>query len=194
LTWQRYHEILTHVPALREKYKHAKHITFTTINKKIGDYRGDLFAVRRGLNSLRRWFKRYVRDYACIWGIEFGKDGMCHVHMLVFANCYFNKDKLTEVWGNGFIGIQDLKDNKQILNVCAYALRFVNKDGFLPVDQVAQYLKAMKGVRLFGCWGDLFGKVRASLRSQKKSACPVCGKQISGVMYPHLTYSVIMNC
>lgn len=60
--------------------------------------------------------------YICV--IEFQKRGAIHYHLLIFNLPYVENKKLREIWGNGFIKINNI-DN--VDNVGAYIVKYMTK-------------------------------------------------------------------
>jgi hypothetical protein len=58
---------------------------------------------------------------------EFTKAGRVHYHVIFYNLPYVNADKLSEIWGNGFIKINKI-DNCD--NVGAYVSKYMTKDNF----------------------------------------------------------------
>lgn len=57
--------------------------------------------------------------------IEFQKRGAIHYHCVMFNLLYIKADKLSEIWGNGFIKINAI-DN--VDNIGAYVCKYITKD------------------------------------------------------------------
>ena len=67
--------------------------------------------------------KKNVLKYLCV--IEFQKRGAIHYHVIYFNLPYIQNNKLREIWGNGFVKINNI-DN--VDNVGAYVCKYITKD------------------------------------------------------------------
>jgi len=87
-----------------------------------------------------------------------------HVHMLVLLNDWIDKEQLSETWheitGDSFVvDVRRVKKSKEFgyakaaAEVCKYALKF----GDLTVEKTWEAFKILKGKRLSGAFGSLYG-------------------------------------
>lgn len=72
--------------------------------------------------------KRNVLKYICI--PEFQKRGAIHFHVLYFNLPYVNFEKLTEIWGKGYIFIEGIKETQNIEDFAKYVCKYMNKKKF----------------------------------------------------------------
>lgn len=167
------------IPGLRQKYKYAKHIILTSARYKNASLRSDMKRVKSRQNSIRLFFKRHLINYAVLGTYEFGgKNQMVHIHMLVFTNLWINKKELTAIWKLGHIKIKAIRSNKQVLNTCAYAVRFITKGKLINPQKLLEIHRALIKMRRQFTWGDLYGKLKIVIQSFRKRICPIC----SGIM------------
>ena len=87
-----------------------------------------------------------------------------HVHMLVLLNDWIDQEQLSETWheitGDSFVvDVRRVKKSKEFgyakaaAEVCKYALKF----GDLTVEKTWEAFKILKGKRLSGAFGSLYG-------------------------------------
>ncbi len=87
-----------------------------------------------------------------------------HVHMLVLLNDWIDQEQLSETWheitGDSFVvDVRRVKKSKEFgytkaaAEVCKYALKF----GDLTVENTWEAFKILKGKRLSGAFGSLYG-------------------------------------
>ena len=87
-----------------------------------------------------------------------------HVHMLVLLNDWIDQEQLSETWheitGDSFVvDVRRVKKSKEFgyakaaAEVCKYALKF----GDLTVEKTWEAFKILKGNRLSGAFGSLYG-------------------------------------
>ncbi|WP_407476359.1 protein rep [Acinetobacter baumannii] len=87
-----------------------------------------------------------------------------HVHMLVLLNDWIDQEQLSETWheitGDSFVvDVRRVKKSKEFgyakaaAEVCKYALKF----GDLTVERTWEAFKILKGKRLSGAFGSLYG-------------------------------------
>ena len=87
-----------------------------------------------------------------------------HVHMLVLLNDWIDQEQLSETWheitGDSFVvDVRIVKKSKEFgyakaaAEVCKYALKF----GDLTVEKTWEAFKILKGKRLSGAFGSLYG-------------------------------------
>lgn len=153
-----------------------RHIVFT--KKPSGDLRADLQQERKALSRVRRWLKAQSPKAGALYGMEFGpKSLMLHTHMLVYAPWFDYKTLRNDVWREGGVEIRKVRSEKQIYNVCSYAIRFTDKEGnYFSPEKVVRIEKALRGFRRIGAFGCFYGKVRTKGNPHRKHICPCCGK------------------
>lgn len=102
---------------------------------------------------MKRLRRRYGSDFKYCWVIEFqDKNGRGAVHYHVVADLpYVPYDKLGEIWGNGFIGINRID---HVDNVGAYITKYMTKDSNDPRLQGEKSYNTSKNmtrpIELFG--------------------------------------------
>ena len=84
-------------------------------------------------NEFKKFIKRvkyYYGDFKYLSVVEFQKRGAIHYHMLNDFD-YIKQKELGNIWGNGFVWINNLlkaNNGKPVGNVGAYIVKYVNKD------------------------------------------------------------------
>ena len=63
-------------------------------------------------------------DFKYLAVVQFQECGAVHYHMLANLD-YIDKEKLSKIWGKGFIKINDIKN---VDNVGAYIVKYMNKN------------------------------------------------------------------
>jgi hypothetical protein len=117
-------------------YTRAKQTLRRLINVNIGEYAKfvtltfaenitDIKLANYEFKKFRQRLEDYLHrslQYVCV--IEFQKRGAIHYHLLMFNVPYIANLKLREIWGNGFVKINNI-DN--VDNVGAYVCKYMTK-------------------------------------------------------------------
>ena len=92
-----------------------------TFNKNITDIRIAYIEFKKFIQRLRNICKYSFFKYLAV--IQFQERGTVHYHMLSDLP-YVPKAKLSKIWGNGFVKINDITN---VDNVGAYLVGYINK-------------------------------------------------------------------
>ncbi len=84
---------------------------FTDFNKRLSYY---LYKINRN-----------VLKYICI--PEFQKRGAIHYHVLYFNLPYIEQSVLSDIWNQGFVFVESIKDTSQIDNFAKYVCKYISK-------------------------------------------------------------------
>lgn len=91
-----------------------------------------------------------------------GRGWHVHIHLLVNAR-WIPADKLAKVWGNlvgqnfAIVKVKDCSQTDYLREVTKYAVKGSELAKWSGAE-IAQFIEAFRGVRLFGVFGNLYGK------------------------------------
>ena len=101
--------------------QNSKFVTLT-FSDNVQDFETANYEFKKFRQRLERYLKHKV-SYVCV--PEFQKRGAIHYHLLMFNVPYIANLKLSEIWGQGFIKINSIKN---VDNVGAYVCKYMSKD------------------------------------------------------------------
>lgn len=87
------------------------------------------------IKKLKRYLKQDVK-YIATWELQ--KRGAIHYHLVLFSVPYIQNDKLSEMWGNGYIKINKIKETVKNEAIGVYITKYFTKD----IDKKAKQKKA----------------------------------------------------
>jgi len=99
----------------------SKFVTLTFADN-ITDIKKANYEFKKFKQRLETYFDFRLK-YTCV--IEFQKRGAIHYHVVFFNMPYIKKSKLAQIWGNGFIKVNNI-DN--VDNVGAYVCKYMSKN------------------------------------------------------------------
>ena len=88
------------------------------------------------IKRLKRYLKNQELKYIATWELQ--QRGAIHYHLVLFSVPYIKNDKLSELWGNGFIKINKIKETVKNEAVGVYITKYFVKD----LDKKANQKKA----------------------------------------------------
>jgi rep protein len=88
------------------------------------------------IKRLKRYLKNQQLKYIATWELQ--QRGAIHYHLVLFSVPYIKNDKLSELWGNGFIKINKIKETVKTEAVGVYITKYFVKD----LDKKANQKKA----------------------------------------------------
>lgn len=88
------------------------------------------------IKRLKRYLKNQQLKYIATWELQ--QRGAIHYHLVLFSVPYIKNDKLSELWGNGFIKINKIKETVKNEAVGVYITKYFVKD----LDKKANQKKA----------------------------------------------------
>lgn len=88
------------------------------------------------IKRLKRYLKNQQLKYIATWELQ--QKGAIHYHLVLFSVPYIKNDKLSELWGNGFIKINKIKETVKTEAVGVYITKYFVKD----LDKKANQKKA----------------------------------------------------
>lgn len=77
------------------------------------------------MKRLKRYLKRPVK-YIATWELQLR--GAIHYHLVLFSVPYIDNKKLSELWGNGFIKINQIKNKVKDDAIALYITKYLVKD------------------------------------------------------------------
>ena len=78
------------------------------------------------IKRLKRYLKNQQLKYIATWELQ--QRGAIHYHLVLFSVPYIKNDKLSEIWGNGFIKINKIKETVKNEAVGVYITKYFVKD------------------------------------------------------------------
>ena len=88
------------------------------------------------IKRLKRYLKNQQLKYIATWELQ--ERGAIHYHLVLFSVPYIDNKKLAEMWGNGFIKINKIKETVKTEAVGVYITKYFVKD----LDKKANQKKA----------------------------------------------------
>ena len=88
------------------------------------------------IKRLKRYLKNQQLKYIATWELQ--QRGAIHYHLVLFSVPYVKNDKLSELWDNGFIKINKIKETVKTEAVGVYITKYFVKD----LDKKANQKKA----------------------------------------------------
>lgn len=89
------------------------------------------------IKRLKRYLKNQQLKYIATWELQ--QRGAIHYHLVLFSVPYIKNDKLSELWGNGFIKINKIKETVKNEAVGVYITKYFVKDLDKKVKQKKAY-------------------------------------------------------
>lgn len=93
------------------------------------------------MDRLRYWAKKNNVDMKYLTVVEFQKRGAVHYHLLL--NFYIDKQKLGDIWGNGFVDIKKIDD---VGNRGNYMTKYMTK-----IQTLDQFDSRLEGRKTYFC-------------------------------------------
>lgn len=113
--------------------------TFLTLTFKenIQDIEGANCEFTLFIKRLKRYLKNQQLKYIATWELQ--ERGAIHYHLVLFSVPYIDNKKLAELWGNGFIKINKIKETVKNEAVGVYITKYFVKDLDKKVKQKKAY-------------------------------------------------------
>lgn len=89
------------------------------------------------IKRLKRYLKNQQLKYIATWELQ--ERGAIHYHLVLFSVPYIKNDKLFEIWGNGFIKINKIKETVKTEAVGVYITKYFVKDLEKKANQKKAY-------------------------------------------------------
>lgn len=89
------------------------------------------------IKRLKRYLKNQQLKYIATWELQ--QRGAIHYHLVLFSVPYIKNDKLSELWGNGFIKINKIKETVTNEAVGVYITKYFVKDLEKKANQKKAY-------------------------------------------------------
>lgn len=89
------------------------------------------------IKRLKRYLKNQQLKYIATWELQ--QRGAIHYHLVLFSVPYIKNDKLSELWGNGFIKINKIKETVKNEAVGVYITKYFVKDLEKKANQKKAY-------------------------------------------------------
>ena len=89
------------------------------------------------IKRLKRYLKNQQLKYIATWELQ--QRGAIHYHLVLFSVPYIKNDKLSEIWSNGFIKINKIKETVKNEAVGVYITKYFVKDLEKKANQKKAY-------------------------------------------------------
>jgi rep protein len=92
------------------------------------------------IKRLKRYLKNQQLKYIATWELQ--QRGAIHYHLVLFSVPYIKNDKLSEIWSNGFIKINKIKETVKNEAVGVYITKYFVKDLEKKANQKKAYFSS----------------------------------------------------